>query len=56
MADYEYLVGMPQSVIDSMVLTADFLKEQGKIETVPDMTARTWKTDADPAATMEHSQ
>ena len=56
MADYEYLVGMPQSVIDSMVLTADFLKEQGKIDTVPDMAARTWKTDADHAAMMEHSQ
>ena len=56
MADYEYLVGMPQSVIDSMVLTADFLGEQGKIETAPDMTARTWKTDTAHAATREHSQ
>ncbi len=56
MADYEYLVGMPQSVVDSMVLTAEFLKEQGKIDTVSEMNARIWNAAAGHGATTEPLQ
>lgn len=36
-ADYDFLADTPGSVIDSLKLIAGFLKEQGKIQAVPDI-------------------
>ena len=39
MQDYEWLADIPDSVIDSLNLIAEFLKEQGKIDAIPDIEA-----------------